>query len=335
MDFSEEWTPEESKPAKPREKPPGIKEVFTRQTSLNLIAYTILAFHSVAFDQLLPVFLHYPPQAPNQSNTRLPFKFSGGFGLGSGRIGTLFTLFGICGGLVQFRIFPPVARRYGVLNCYKACTLTFPLVYFATPYPALIQNALVQQAVMFSIMVVKSFCIVFAFPCVTILLTNSAPSLRVLGTLNGFATSLSAIGRATGPGLSGALFTWGVEHGYVITPWWMLATVSLLGVIPVWKIEEKDGFGNTSNDMTDGNEDREEEQDQDQERQLPPIDEEESAPVARDRHFLQPPTVGEAIDSSKRPLLAGMRSRSTSRIRDGSRKSSPVGLFELGSSPRT
>jgi hypothetical protein len=277
-----DWTPAEIKPVKPAEAPSGIKEVFTRQTSINLLAYTLLALHSVAFDQLLPVFLNHSTQVPNESNTRLPFKFSGGFGLASDRIGTLFMLFGICSGIIQFTIFPPTARRYGVLNCFKACSVTFPLVYFATPYTALIQQPLLQQAVMLGIMVVKSFCIVFAFPCMMILLTNSASSLRVLGTLNGFATSLSALGRAFGPAVSGILFTWGVDHGYVITPWWTLAVISAFGAIPVWQIKETDGFGGRGEEAVNGNGGRDEEAES-EEAQLPVIDEDDNELTHRNR----------------------------------------------------
>jgi predicted MFS family arabinose efflux permease len=277
-----DWTPAEFKPVKHTQAPPGVKEVFTRQTSINLLAYTILALHSVAFDQLLPVFLNHSTQIPDERNTRLPFKFSGGFGLSSDRIGTLFMLFGICSGIVQFTVFPPTARRYGVLNCFKACSVTFPLVYFATPYTALIQTPLVQQAVMLGITIVKSFCIVFAFPCMMILLTNSASSLRVLGTLNGFATSLSALGRASGPAVSGVLFTWGVDQGYVITPWWTLAFISALGAIPVWQIKETDGFGSSSEGVINGNGGGDEEIES-EEAQLPAIGDEDGELTARHR----------------------------------------------------
>jgi hypothetical protein len=275
-----DWTPAEVKAVKLAEAPPGIKEVFTQQTSINLLAYTLLALHSVAFDQLLPVFLNHSTQVPDESNTRLPFKFSGGFGLASDRIGTLFMLFGICSGIIQFTIFPPTARRYGVLNCFKACSVTFPLVYFATPYTALIQNPLLQQAMMLGIMVVKSFCIVFAFPCMMILLTNSASSLRVLGTLNGFATSLSALGRAFGPAVSGILFTWGVDNGYVITPWWSLAAIAALGAIPVWQIKETDGFGSSGEGAENENGHRDDETDS-EEALLPIFNDEESEPASR------------------------------------------------------
>lgn len=91
---SSQWSDDEhrSTPKVARE-PPSIGEVITEQSAVNLAVYTFLALHSVSFDQLLPIFMHLPKQVPDESNTSLPFKFSGGFGLGSDRIGTLFTMY--------------------------------------------------------------------------------------------------------------------------------------------------------------------------------------------------------------------------------------------------
>lgn len=81
---------------KPR---PSYKSVFTRQSVINLVAYTFLALHSVAYDQVLPIFLNYPRDEHDPADFRLPFVFTGGFGLTSGSIGTVFTIYGIvCGG---------------------------------------------------------------------------------------------------------------------------------------------------------------------------------------------------------------------------------------------
>lgn len=254
--------PKSTKPTLPR---PTLVEVFTRQSVINLIAYTFLALHSVAYDQLLPIFLHHPRQTPTPSNTHLPFKFSGGFGLDSSRIGTMFTMYGVLGCVIQFLIFPPTARRFGVLNCFKGCALSFPIICFATPYTALIQDPLLQQATMFGIMIVKCFAVIFAFPCSVILLTNSAVSLRILGTLNGFAVSISAVGRAMGPAMGGAAFTWGLEKGYVVTPWWLLGIISAAGAVPIWYLKEMEGF--SKSDSSD------EEDDSDEEEGLPTVDE--------------------------------------------------------------
>ena len=97
--------------------------------------------------------------------------------------------------IIQFLVFQPVARHYGVLNCLRACTLVFPLVYFLTPFTALLPTSTARQMALFAVMLGKNAAGVFAFPCTTILLTNSARSLRLLGTLNGVSTSISAIGR--------------------------------------------------------------------------------------------------------------------------------------------
>lgn len=78
--------------------------------------------------------------------------------------------------------------------------------------------------------------------------------MRVLGTLNGFATSFSAIGRAIGPAIGGPLFTVGVKRGYVIAPWWMFTLVGILGAIPVWWIIEGKGFDNEDDKVVDEDE---------------------------------------------------------------------------------
>lgn len=244
-----------SKPVLPR---PTYAEVFTYQSMLYLAAYANLSLHATTSDQLLPIFLHVPRQDINAPEVHLPFKFSGGFNLASGRIGTLFTLYGICAGVVQFLVFPPIARKYGVLRCYKIASVIFPFVYLVIPFTALIQDPILQQVAMFLIMLVKCFAVIFAFPCSTILLTNSATSLRILGTLNGFAVSISAIGRALGPALTGATFTWGLERGYVITAWWLLSLISVLGAIPLWFSIEMDGFSGASTEDNSDEEDEDE-----------------------------------------------------------------------------
>ncbi|KAF2138279.1 uncharacterized protein K452DRAFT_290869 [Aplosporella prunicola CBS 121167] len=238
-------------PAKSPEdqKAPSVRDVLTTQSCMNLLVYTILAAHSIGYDQLLPVFMHHPEQ--HMLNTENPLKFSGGFGIDSGRIGTLFTLYGFLGILYQLFLFPPVARHYGVVRCFRVVSLIFPVCFFLTPFTALLPTSTSRQVVMFMIMMVKGCASTFAFPCSTILLTNSATSLRILGTLNGIATSVSAIGRAAGPAIGGSTFTMGVEHGYVIVPFWIFAAISLLGAIPAFLLIEGEGFGPEEPDVSD------------------------------------------------------------------------------------
>ncbi|KAI1298228.1 major facilitator superfamily transporter [Xylaria venustula] len=230
---------------------PSMSAVFTRQTVINLICYTFLALHSVAFDQVLPVFLNYPAQEHTPSNTWLPFFFSGGFGLNSGHIGTIFTLYGIMSGIIQFVLFPPLCAHYGVLKCFRVCVLIFPIVYFVVPFTVLIEDTTWRYGALLVAMITKAFAVIIGFPCCTILLTNSAASLSILGTLNGFATTFSALGRASGPALAGVAFSWGVKNNMIGLPWWILGLIATVGALPVWLIEEGQGPSADSSDSSD------------------------------------------------------------------------------------
>ncbi|CCC10261.1 hypothetical protein SMACR_02839 [Sordaria macrospora] len=246
-------------------EPPTLREIFTPQTIINLTSYTFLALHSVAFDQVLPVFLNYPHISPGDrtpDNTRLPFKFTGGFGLGSDKIGTIYTVYGIACGVVQFFLFPWFCARFGVLRCYRAAVLLFPIVYLLTPYTALIEDTHMRYVAFFTLFLIKGVAVIIGFPCTTILLTNSASSLRILGTLNGFATTFSGLGRAIGPAVAGAVFTWGVTgRDYIIAPWWFLSAVAAVGAVPSWWIVEGEGpTRSLETDSSDSDSDEEEEE---------------------------------------------------------------------------
>jgi hypothetical protein len=152
-----------------------------------------------------------------------------------------------------------MARHFGILPLFRVVSYIFPVIYFITPFTALLPTPLSQQIAIFILMIAKGSCGIFAFPCSTILLTNSAKSLRLLGTLNGIATSIGAIGRAAGPAICGAAFTWGAREGWIIVPWWVLSVIAAIGAIPGYWLVEMEGFGSVKND-----EDEEEEEEEDE-----------------------------------------------------------------------
>ncbi|KAL9532548.1 Major facilitator superfamily multidrug transporter [Sphaerulina musiva] len=249
--------------AKPRVAAPTWREVMNRQAFINLIVYTLLAMHAMAFDQLIPVFMqHDPIGSPDSTPYEFPLKFAGGFGLDHFQIGLMSTGYGIVGMFVQFFVFPPLARKYGVLIWLKIVVIAFPVIYLLTPFTALLPTIGSQVACMFTAMMLKCLCGIFAFPCSTILLTNSATSLRTLGTLNGIATSASALGRAAGPALAGLVYSAGVKKGYVIAPWWCLSVIAIVAAVPVWWLVEGEGFGGDNDEVSD---DEEEDEDEDAE----------------------------------------------------------------------
>lgn len=233
------------------ENRPRYRDVFSPQSNACLLVYCILALHGVTYDQLLPVFLHMPIDRSGQA---LPLKFAGGFGLESGRIGILFMIYGTFSMICQFTLFPMITQKYGALNCMRCCTFVFPIVYLVTPFTILLSNPALQQSAVMAVLLVKGFAGVFAFPCITILMTNSAKSLGLLGTLNGVATSLSAIGRAVGPVTCGRVFTWGTKTGYAIAPWWLLSIFAVFGHIATWWLVESQGFGQEEEDKGDTHE---------------------------------------------------------------------------------
>ncbi|KAH9862687.1 hypothetical protein J1614_010780 [Plenodomus biglobosus] len=240
-----------------KKKKPTIRDVLTYQTTLNLVVYTLLALYTLAFDQLLPVFMHHTPQFHDDPDRSLPLKFAGGFGIDSRRIGLIFTIFAISSTLCQFLLFPPLARRLGVLTCLRIAFLIFPVVFFITPFVSLIPDPTAREATMVALLMVRGVGGTFAFPTSTIMLTNSAASLSVLGTINGLATSVSAVGRAVGPTIGGGLFTWGVKRGYVIVPFWTLSLIALGAAVPTFWLVEGKGFGGEDDDVDDSEEEEE------------------------------------------------------------------------------
>ncbi|KAF5665985.1 tetracycline resistance TCR1 [Fusarium heterosporum] len=235
--------PNKTAPKKVQESSGGNKKerVLTRQTAMNLAAYTFLAFHSVAYDQILSVFLRHPVEKHTSENTAFPFYFAGGFGMTHKQVGTIYTTYGVVCGAIQFFLYPTIVARFGVLRCFRFCCILMPLAYFLTPYCVLFPTHPTRMAALLFVMFIKAAGIIVAFPSTTILLTNSCPSLRVLGTLNGYATTFSGLGRAIGPASTGALFSWGADHGYVVTAWFFLMFIAMLGAIPAYLVEDGDG----------------------------------------------------------------------------------------------
>lgn len=116
-----------------------------------------------------------------------------------------------------------------------------PLVYILTPYTSLFGTPTTRLVALSFVLGLKAFSIIVAFPAIIILLTNSCTSLRILGTLNGFVTMFSGFGRAIGPASTGYAFTWGAKHGYIVTAYFFLALMAVLGAIPVFWVVEGDG----------------------------------------------------------------------------------------------
>src|SRR6266699_879470 len=183
----------------------------------------------MTFDQLLPVFLSTSaPENGEAEAVSLPFKFVGGFGLDNQSIGLIIALQGVYSLFTNFCLFPLASKRLGELRLFKLLAVSYFVLYLITPYVVLLPPVLRLPGIIILILWKCTFS-TMAYPSNAILTSNSAPSLLVLGTINGVAASTASLCRAFGPTISGVLYALGLETGYSGLPWWCSATVSAVG----------------------------------------------------------------------------------------------------------
>lgn len=214
-------------------------QAFTKPVVMNIISYGILAFHTMTFDQLFPVFLSTPhpaePVAP-----QLPFHFSDGFALSQQRIGFIMSVQGFYQLFATVILFPFVVQRLGTLNLFRLLASTYFMLYVFTPYLVLLPDSVRMVGVYIAVIWRCTFSSM-AFPSNAILLTNAAPSLQTLGTINGVAASTASLSRAFGPTISGALYGLGLSTGVSGLAWWCNALVALAGAVVSFRVTEPRG----------------------------------------------------------------------------------------------
>lgn len=231
----------------PLPKPLSFKKTFTPQIIRLIISYGIIALHTIAHEQLFPVFLSTPEAAEPPKSW---FKFVGGFGLPTREIGFILTVQGVLAMFIQFLLFPPLVGKFGAFNVYRAILVIYPISYIMVPYLDFMPEDY-KYAYIYLSLIVKILFGCLAYPCNMILLTNSAPSLLVLGTINGIAASIASLARSFGPTLSGILYSYGLDIGIVGLAWWINAGVAIIGTIQVFWILDPSGQTNTLEDIDD------------------------------------------------------------------------------------
>jgi hypothetical protein len=182
----------------------------------------------MAFDAMLPTLLSTMP--PKDPELHLPFKFVSGYGLHPKEIGVIMSLQGIYSIFVTIVIFPIMVRRWSALGLFRLLALSYPILYLSTPYFVLLPDS-IRMAGVYALIVWKCTFSTLAYPSNAILLTNSAPSLLVLGTINGVAASVASLSRAFAPTVSGFLFSAGLRISYSVLPWWCSAVSVVVGSI--------------------------------------------------------------------------------------------------------
>ncbi|GAP82477.1 putative tetracycline resistance protein TCR1 [Rosellinia necatrix] len=214
----------------------GITRTFTRPVVLNIISFGILAFHTMAFDQLLPVFLATAPPK-HKVEMSLPFKFVDGFNLDSKTVGIILSLQGAYQMLVNVFLAPRVLKHFGPWRAFRFIAVAYFLLYVVTPYLVLLPPAYRMPGLAI-VLVWRCTFVTIIYPSNAILTANLSPSPLALGTINGVAASTASLCRAFGPTISGILYSVGLESGYSGLAWWSSALVAIGGAVVGLKIPE-------------------------------------------------------------------------------------------------
>lgn len=182
----------------------------------------------------MPVFLSTPK---SDDQVVLPLKFTGGLGLPTKTIGFMLAVQGVYSMIAQLWLFPFVVKHFGTLRTFRFVLLAWPPLYIAVPYLILLPAKLQMPAVYVALISKITFHVI-AFPATAILLANSAPTSKVLGSINGAAASTASLSRAFGPTVTGLLHSRGLESGYSVLAWWACGLVCVIGAIESFWMEE-------------------------------------------------------------------------------------------------
>lgn len=219
----------------PRAQNRGFMKALTPNVLYIVLGYGILAYHSVSFDQLMPIFLSTPT---SDKAVELPFKFLGGLALTTKAIGFMLAVQGVYSMIAQLWLFPCLVGRFGTLQTYRFALCVWPLIYLGTPYLILLPASL-QIPSAYAALLCKITLHVIAFPSSQILLANASPS-NVLGSVNGIAASTASLSRSFGPTITGYLHSKGLESGYSILSWWVCGVFCVLGALESFWIKDED-----------------------------------------------------------------------------------------------
>jgi hypothetical protein len=210
----------------------------------------------------MPIFLSTPV---SDAKTELPFKFTGGLALSTKKVGIMLAIQGFYSLVAQLWLFPFVVRQFGTLRALRFVLMVWPLLYLAVPYMVLLPFKL-QIPAAYLALLCKITLHVIAFPSSAILLANSAPSLAVLGSINGAAASTASLSRAFGPTVTGLLHSKALEWGYSGLAWWASGLVCVIGAGESFCIRDDDRAQHSESEKVD-HDDCEEGLQDDQERE--------------------------------------------------------------------
>ncbi|UNI18420.1 hypothetical protein JDV02_004691 [Purpureocillium takamizusanense] len=204
------------------------RDLLNRTTLTLLITYLVFQLSNISYNSLYPIFASSQPPT--------------GRGLSPTLIGLSLSLAGVATIVFQAFLYQPLKSRIGSLGAYRLSLWGIALSMVLMPWVGYTDDEPLfgvgsargwLYAELGVVLILKNICAVGGLSSVMLLITNSAPSHASLGTLNGVAQTLSALGRSIGPFVSGGLFTLstGVRPKGEALAWSIFGGLALVGAV--------------------------------------------------------------------------------------------------------
>ncbi|PGH02299.1 hypothetical protein GX51_04740 [Blastomyces parvus] len=215
-------------PSAPSKKP--TKTAYTPQVIIQILAVSILAFHKVSSDVIIPVFLATDTGSPSEDRKRSVFKFTAGFGMSAPSISNVLLSQALAAIVAQVFIVPTAISRWGALKSFRWIAFIFPWLYGLTPFIARVARPWSTICILIDLWI-KGILVNIGYIASSILITHTSPSPLHLATVNGAASSLGCLARSVGAAMSGSIFRLGLQEGVIGLPFWTLGAIALTGAI--------------------------------------------------------------------------------------------------------
>ncbi|KAK7019729.1 hypothetical protein VNI00_017968 [Paramarasmius palmivorus] len=183
-----------------------LRSLLTWPVIISVANYVALAFLNIAFNALLPLFLHTP----------VPL---GGLNLPPSAIGYVLGAYGCVTGLFQVAFFAKIIHWLGERRVFINGVASFIGMFAMMPIISVFAKmwggeywviwALIGCILVLAVIMDMAYGAIFMF------VTASAPSRSALGATNGLSQMAVSTARAIGPAMATSMFAMSVQEGWV------------------------------------------------------------------------------------------------------------------------
>ncbi|RKF53783.1 putative membrane protein [Erysiphe neolycopersici] len=216
--------------------------VFTKRIIRLVIATGIFSYHSMTFDQLLPIFFEDKPVNLSIAEaiiSHAKIQNSGGLGLSVQQVGFIMSVDGFLALIVQAGIFPFVAAYFGIQRIFLMASLFHPMIFLLMPLLVYLPTQWLSVGI-YSCLFIRNLLSIIAFSALLISLKEATPSVAVLGKVNGLAASVGSACRTIAPPVAVYLYGLGSHLKFGPLAWYMSGFIAGIGAIQAFTIRRFD-----------------------------------------------------------------------------------------------